>query len=647
MKSRFESCCFRAVRYYAFFVLACLLTCITAKPVYAASPAVRVSLIGYEVGSSSTAFLMSPSAVSGETYKVTSSGGTVAASGNVSATSGKWGSFSVYPINFTVSTAGSYTISVSGGVSATSPKFTVDTPTNLYSTALANSLSFYQVQRDGANYIPSALRTAAGHLNDTSAKVYKTPSFDSDDNIEGSLSATGATIDASGGWWDAGDYLKFVQTHSYVVALMLAGIRDFPAQMGPGSGADFTSEARFGLDWLQKMWNDSSKTLYYQVGIGTDFASADYQSDHDIWRLPQADDNYGGTDSTFQYIRNRPVFLAGTAGSKISPNLAGRLAASFALCYKVFKSTDSAYANQCLLSAEHIYDLANTSPGSLLSVAPNDFYPETEWRDDMELGATELYFALQSGGLPSGLPRTDPSYYLQQAATWANAYITGPNDASDTLNLYDVSGFAHFDLYRAISLAGNPSGLAVSQADLTGDLANQIQTSISNANDSFEFGTAWENGDTVSHGAGLSVMAKEYYSLTKTGSYATDSRVWLANMLGANPWGLSFIAGDGTVFPHCMQHQVANILGSTNGTQPLLNGAAVEGPSSDTSSGTLDGMVTCPSNGVDSYKQFNGNGATYSDNVGSYTTNEPAIDLTATSFLMFSWRIAGSPSGTP
>jgi hypothetical protein len=35
-----------------------------------------------------------------------------------------------------------------------------------------------------------------------------------------------------------------------------------------------------------------------------------------------------------------------------------------------------------LLSAEHIFDLANTAPSSLLTVAPNSFYPETEWRDD-------------------------------------------------------------------------------------------------------------------------------------------------------------------------------------------------------------------------------------------------------------------------
>lgn len=42
-------------------------------------------------------------------------------------------------------------------------------------------------------------------------------------------------INAAAGWWDAGDYLKFVQTTSYTVDLLLAGVRDFPNQMGAGS----------------------------------------------------------------------------------------------------------------------------------------------------------------------------------------------------------------------------------------------------------------------------------------------------------------------------------------------------------------------------------------------------------------------------
>jgi len=595
------------------------------------------------------AYLMTTSAVSGVSYAVKNSGGSTVASGSAGAKLGAWGNYSVYPIDFTLSTADTYTILVSGSVAATSPSFRVDTAANLYTTPLENNLYFYQNERDGPNFIPTLLRTAAGHLNDATETVYSSPTFNSNDLILGSLSPTGATINAEGGWWDAGDYLKFVQTHSYVVALMLVGVRDFPNQMGSlSTTSNFTQEAQFGVNWLQQMWNDSTKTLYYQVGIGTDFKSSNYLSDHDIWRLPQADDTYGGTNSQYQYIRHRPAFVAGAAGSKISPNLAGRLSADFAECFQVFDTTNPTLANECLLEAEHIFDLANTSPsGNLLTTAPYDFYPENEWRDDLELGATELYFALQRGNLPQGLPHTDPMYYLTAAANWAHAYITGPNDQTDTLNLYDVSGLGHFELYRAIALAGNPPGLAVTPAQLLNDIENQMTTSIASAKDTFGFGWPWSSYDTISHGAGLSVMAKEYSYLTNNSTYATDSRRWLSNISGANPWGVTFTVGDGDTFPDCMQHQVANLMGSLNGQSPVLNGAVVEGPTNAASSGNLTNMLACPPGGGDAYKKFNGDGAVYKDNVQSYSTDEPAIDLTATSFLMYAWGIAGAPSGTP
>ena len=128
--------------------------------------------------------------------------------------------------------------------------------------------------------------------------------------------------------------------------------------------------------------------------------------------------------------------------------------------FQVFRDTNPNFAGKCLVAAEQIFDLADTSPtGNLLTTAPFDFYGETEWRDDLELGATELYFALASADcpLPSSLRHTDPLFYLRAAAHWAHAYITGPNDAADTLNLYDVSGLAHFELFRAIADAGHPA----------------------------------------------------------------------------------------------------------------------------------------------------------------------------------------------
>jgi endoglucanase len=142
-------------------------------------------------------------------------------------------------------------------------------------------------------------------------------------------------------------------------------------------------------------------------------------------------------------------------------------------------------------------------------------------------------------------------------------------------------------------------------------------------------------------------MAAEYDNLTGTTAYAPYATRWLANVLGANAWGTSLIVGDGSTFPHCMQHQVANLVGSLDGSAPVLKGAAVEGPNTISTKGAVSGMRACPVNGVDVFAQFNGNGAVFQDNVQSYSTVEPAIDLTASSFLAFSWAVAGAPAGNP
>jgi len=703
----------------------------------AQSAYIRVSQVGYEAGTAPfRAYLMSEASEGGANFKVVDSKGVAKYSGRVGALLGTWShsktvSYNVYALDFNVPSGDLYTISVSGPAAAVSPAFAVDCPDALYSGLLLNTLFFYETERDGANFIPNALRTAPGHLKDKDAHVYETPPLDGNDFIDNVpptpplVSSKLADTDASGGWWDAGDYEKYVETTSYTTALMEIGLRDFPNQMGeyapmnppapsgsisyargsgPGAPAssDFTDEAGFGLNWLMKMWDDKTRTLYYQVDNTQDwdyYGEGDPSSatgncggtfatpyclitEYDIWTLPQAADNFEqpgdprpcDSYTTF-FICNRPVYLAGSAGSPISPNLAGRLAADFALCYQLNHRTNSWLANRCLKNAEDIFALADTSysdpapaAGSgtcstcLLTISPFDGYPENVWDDDMELGATELYFALRSAReaepLPAGLPHTDPMDYLHQAAQFARKYITNIYDAgyTDTLNLYDVSGLAHFELYRALEMAGNPSGLAVSKSSIRKQFLRQVDDAITQAaTDPWGFGYPWSYGDTTSHGAGLSVMASEADYMTRSKTYETYSQRWLANILGANAWGSSFIVGDGNTFPNCIQHQVANLAGALDGTSggtPVLWGAAVEGPGSSAASGVVDGMILCPANGVDTFRKFNGNAgpfdssqvAVYRDNMQSFSTTEPGIDLTATSFLMWSWRTARQPS---
>ncbi len=607
---------------------------------------VRVDQVGYAATAPKRAYLMTRAPAAGAAFTVSRGGVVVAGPLPIGAARGPWNSRfrHVYALDFDrLTDAGTYTIAVSGPVKAVSPSFAIGSGSDVYAHGLANALRFYQTERDGPSFYHSALRTAPAHLNDRHALTYRTPQVNGDGVFRGDLSSLGVRIDASGGWWDAGDYLKFVHATAYVEALMLVGERDFPLQMGAASRtADFSAEGVFGATWLLHMWNDRTRTLYYQVGIGS--GNAHTAGDHDIWRLPQRDDTWRTGDPVYRYIRHRPVFRAGKPGAKISPNLAGRDAAALALAYQVYRTRLPAFASRCLRAAVHIFALADPAPKRLMTAIPYDYYPEAEWRDDMELGATELSVAMADGGAQvTGLPAIAPLTYLRAAGHWTAAYMSGPHDAADTLNLYDVSGLAHYELYRAIERAGEPSGLEVSPDQLLGDLRKALQGAVAQAaSDPFQFGFPWNRWDTTSHGAGLVVMASEYDELTHSTAYAAWASRWLADILGANAWGTSLIVGDGSTFPHCLQHQVANLRGTLDGRAPLLLGAAVEGPNADQDNGAMPGMRLGPS--ADPFRQFDApgaGGARWRDAVQNYPNTEPAIDLTAASLLAFSRMMAG------
>ena len=725
---RYGSSLLPSLRRGAYASAVLLLVVCTALPAAAENAWIRVSQIGYEVGGTARAYLMSTAPESGATFRVLDAKGNVAYSAAVGPLLGTWGhskalTYQVYALDFAVPRGKHYRVSVAGPLRATSPVFAVARPEDLYPGLLLDSLFFYQTERDGADYIPNALRSAPGHLKDEHADRFVTPPLDPDDNINNTpptsplIPATLPATDVSGGWWDAGDYLKYVATESYTTGLMQTGVRDFPAAMGAsarqhppaplnavsyagrsGDGAptnsDFSAEARFGVGWLLKMWDRQHKALSLQVdnsqewnfygagdiastACGGTFASAFCLiTEYDIWTLPQAADNYqqaGDPEAcdphTTIYICNRPVFQAGAPGAKISPNLAGRMAASFALCYQLHHAAAPVLARQCLTAAEQIYALADLSfadpaasggAGSLTTILPFDGYGETVWEDDMEWGATELALALaeatRCGDATSSsfaLPVTKPDPYLRDATRFAAGYISNiaSQGSADTLNLYDVSGLAHFELLRALRQMPDVRGLSVTEAKLRQQFLTQVEAAETTAAaDPWGFGEPWNGGDVTSHGAGLSVMASEAFALTQAEHYNVDAQHWLGNILGANAWGSSFIVGEGSTFPNCIQHQVANIAGALDGTAggtPVLWGASVEGPSPIPSSGLLDGMRVCPADGVDTFARFNGNPGVvdqdrftrYKDDVQSYSTTEPAIDLTAASFLMWSWRL--------
>jgi len=85
------------------------------------------------------AYLMAVGSQSGATFVTRNSHGDTAYSGAVGSKLGNWGDYTVYGLDFTLSTADTYTITVTGPAPVTSPSFRVDRARQLYSAALANA----------------------------------------------------------------------------------------------------------------------------------------------------------------------------------------------------------------------------------------------------------------------------------------------------------------------------------------------------------------------------------------------------------------------------------------------------------------------------------------------------------------------------
>lgn len=618
---------------------------------------IRVDQVGYTPAETKRAFVLSHTDITGEEYTVTASDGTVASSAALGTSRGAWNDTYpfVYAVDFTdVAQKGDYKISID---EAQSSVFAVDAENKLFPDAVTTIATFFQSQRDGSDVVAGALDRKASHLNDAKATVYEyDPTLYDDDGLLQKLPDPVAGIDpvdVSGGWFDAGDYLKFVTTTSYAAALMLVAQRELPA---PDSTLD--AELDHGLEWLDKMWNDEDGVLYVQVGIGDGSEELNVTGDHDTWRLPQADDALSvardaspGTPNTSDYfLAYRPVFAGNSPGEKISPNLAGRLSAVFALAaQRAAEKDDGVKAAKWFAKAERVYALADTTwKQQLVTTVPFDYYPEETWLDDMTLGAAELAMAALA------LDDDSAEAYLEDATGFA-----ARNDTADLLNLYNVTPLADAELIAALREHGDADRGAKEDDLLSSIRSSGLDPARVNAHDDV-FGSVASPSewDVASKSFGAMATALLYSRLTGDDAYsdvATNARNW---SFGRNAWGLSWIVGIGDAYPRCLQHQLSNLHG--DGLTPP-RGAVVNGPNGFTTSDPdemgdwgnfFDNANRCPASASstmpDAYAAFQSpeayNDTRFLDWVSNWATSEPAIDFTASALLALALQSSSTSS---
>lgn len=430
----------------------------------------------------------------------------------------------------------------------------------------------------------------------------------------------GTYLNATGGWHDAGDLLKYLLTSGNATAQMLLaykleprGFRDRVnalGQNGSNSIPDVLDEARWGLEWMLKL-HPAPDQLFHQV--------AD-DRDHQGFHLPQAETaDYGWGKGSFRVVYfadGKPQGLKQYKSESTGvANLAGRYAAAMALAYQIWKDdpAQASFAKRCLKAGIEVYQLGREHEGVQQGNSYNApyRYAETTWADDMEWGAAELFHAT---GRREYL--TDAKRYAKiiQSESWMGREQTGHYQYYPFVNvghfaLYDsvdkqfkrlLAEYYREGIERCIRMGGkNPYRIGVPFIWCSNNLTVALVTQI----------LLYERmtGDFRYH------------------AFMCAQRDWL---LGRNPWGTSMFSGipDGGIYPHDLHLQTTSLTGR------FVRGALVDGPVYERIFKTLKGVsISEP----DPFAPFQDELAVYHDSRHDYSTNEPTMDGTASAILMW------------
>lgn len=382
-------------------------------------------------------------------------------------------------------------------------------------------------------------------------------------------------IDLTGGWHDAGDYIKFSSTTAYTVYMLLFAYQFYPKKMefdNDKNGApDILEEARVGIDWL----------LRAQYKPGKLVAQVQSMNDHNVgWRMPEDD----------PLSADRPAFAG------IGKNQIGLYAAALSLAAQIWKERfyDDIYSQQCLNAAKNIYRQISTSPD--IDSSHSGMYQDQKFYGKLALGAIELYNA------------TKEKKYLD------DAFMFGDSAKSDYWWSWgDINSVAHYKISKH-----NPRFKNYIFNNLIA-FQNNLRTNI------FGEPTALTWGSTTTF-MGAAINAILWKEGTK--DYTFDSLFYFSRdyILGKNPWGKSFIFNFGKNFATSFHNQVSFLNGG------YLPGAVTAGPAPFE---LLKNFEIQRRNLSD--EQFNSDVYKFYDDRADYVTNEPTIVTNATAIFFFAY----------
>ncbi len=518
-------------------------------------------------------------------------------------------------LNFSgLKTDGTYKI-IAG--SATSPNFRISD--TIYNSTANFILQYMRQQRCGYNpYLKDSCHTHDGFA------VYSedVPGYDTSKNpgssiiipntsylIPDSIPNTSYLIPMKGGWHDASDYLRYATTSATVVYQMLYAYKRNPAAFGDhfdangdaGSNGipDILDEAKWGLDWLNRMY-PGGEEMYQQI--------AD-DRDHMSFRLPTEDSvKYReGPGRPVYRVTGKPqgLFKHQSRSTGVS-SIAGKFASSMSLGSEILQKYYPEFSATLQKKALEAYAYGLKYPGYSQTApcrAPY-FYEEENWLDDMELAAAQLYSV------------TGDEKFLKDATAFGSKEPVTPWIGADTA--------AHYQWYPFINLGH--AVLASSDKNASVEFTNYYRDGLEKlyqrgVSHPFFMGIPfiWCSNNLVS---AAMTQARLYNELSRDTKYLEMEAALRDWLFGCNPWGTSMIVGlpkwgDYPIDPHSAFTHVYGY---------PIDGGLVDGPIYSTIYSKLIGIHLAE---PDEYEPYQPGRIVYHDDWGDYSTNEPTHDGTA------------------
>lgn len=423
------------------------------------------------------------------------------------------------------------------------------------------SLKFFYFQRASmaieAPYADQWVR-AAGHTSST-AKFHES-------------TGKSGTWESSGGWYDAGDYGRYIVNSGITTYTLLSLYEHFPEYFKtlkwniPANGVlpDLLAEIKYNLAWMLTM-QDTDGGVF-----------------HKLTTLQHAGEVMPANDNGQMYVIQK--------GTTAACNFAAVMAAA----YRVYKSYDETFANKCLKAAKDAYAWVEKNPNVIVADNPSGVgtghYRDQNVSDEILFAKSQMFITTGDASYKPAIEKATVPDWRNVAALAAYGNATYGADEASKKILTDIA-----DKYVTYSSSG--FGVVISKYD-------------------FEFGI--ENKSiwgTNSMAANQGILLLHAYYLTSEKKYYDAAVKALDYLLGKNPMNTSYVTAYGTTSPKTPHHRIS----TNDGIKDPIPGMLVGGPSI-----RGDDRGACPS-----YINTSAPALSYIDNQCSYVTNEVAINWNA------------------